>query len=193
MFKAAKALHMKHQKNQFVHDVQERCVSQLEEVQKIIERHFTKHFNKENINHIKEFITGAKRLNRKITAKEVKTAVWKMTNNKAPGKDNINVELIKYAPEEIYKEIANILNGIYERNDTRTKLGTGFLLQLLKPKKTQWPVKNLKPITLLEVILKILSKIFMNRTEDKINKHLSQSQSAYRKSRGTTNVIWAYR
>ena len=46
---------------------------------------------------------------------------------------------------------------------------------------------------MLEVIRKILSKIFMDRTEDKINKHLSQSQSAYRKSRSTTNVVWAHR
>ena len=68
-----------------------------------------------------EFITGANRLNRTITDKEVKTAVWKMTNSKALGKDNINAELIKYAPEEIYKEIANILNGVYERNDTVIK------------------------------------------------------------------------
>ena len=96
-----------------------------------------------------------------------------MTNNKAPGKDNINVELIKYAPEKIYKEFVNILNGIYERNDTGIKLGTGTLLPLRKPKKTEGPVKNLRPITLLEVIRKILSKIFMDRTEDKINKHLS--------------------
>ena len=62
-----------------------------------------KRFNKESINHIKKFSTGAKRIKRKITAKEVKTAVWNVTNNKAPGKDNINVELSKYAPEEIYK------------------------------------------------------------------------------------------
>ena len=88
-----------------------------------------------------------------MTAKEVKTAVWKMTNN------DINVELIKYAPEEIYKEIANILNGIYERNYTGIKVGTGILLQLQKPKETQGPVKNLSSITLLEVIRKILSKI----------------------------------
>ena len=152
-----------------------------------------KHFNEENINYIKNFITGAKRLKRKITANEVKTAVCKMTNNKTPGKDNINVELIKYAPEEIYKEIANILNGIYEINDTGIKLGTGILLPLEKPKKTQGPVKNLRPITLLEVIQKILSKIFMDRREDKINKHLSQSQSAYRKPRSNTDVIWAHR
>ena len=147
-----------------------------------------KHFNKENINHIKKFITGAKRLKRNITAKEVKTAFWK-----APGRDNINVELIKYAPEEIYKEIANILNGIYKRNDTGIKLGTGIPLPLQKPKKTQGPLKNLRPIILLEMIRKILSKIFMDKAEDKINKHLSQSQSAYRKSRSTTNVIWAHR
>ena len=82
MFKAVKALDMKHQKIQFVDDDQERCVSQPQEVQKIIERHFMKHFNKENINHIKKFITGARRLNRKMTAKEVKTAVWKMDNNR---------------------------------------------------------------------------------------------------------------
>ena len=46
---------------------------------------------------------------------------------------------------------------------------------------------------MLGVIQKILSKIFMDRTENKINKHLSQSQSAYRKSRSTTDVIWAHR
>ena len=116
-----------------------------------------------------------------------------MTHNKAPSKDNINVELIKYAPEEIYKEIANILNGIYERKETGIKLGTGILLPLQKPKKTQGPVKKHRPITLLERIRKILSKIFMDRTEDKINKHLSQSQKAYRKSRSTTDVIWVHR
>ena len=158
-------------------------MSQPQEFQKIVEQHFMKHFNKENLNHTKKFITGAKRLNRKITAKGVKTAVWKMTNNKALRKDNINVELLKYAPEEIYKEITNILNGIYWRNDTGIKLRTGFLLPLKKP----------RPITLLQVIREMLSKIFRKRTEDKINKHLSQLQSTYRKSRSTTDVIWARR
>ena len=123
----------------------------------------------------------------------MKTVVCKMINSKAPGKDTINVELIKYEPEEIYWEIANIMNGIYERNDTGIKLGTGILLPLQKPRKTQGPVKNLRPITLLQVIRKIPSKIFMDRTEDKINKHLSQLQSAYRKSRSITDVICTHR
>ena len=33
----------------------------------------------------------------------------------------------------------------------------------------------------------------MDKTEDKINKHLPQSLSAYRKSRSTTDVTWAHR
>ena len=60
MFKAANALHMKHQKIHFVHDDQERYVSQPKEVQKIIEQHFMKHFNKESINHFKKFNNGTK-------------------------------------------------------------------------------------------------------------------------------------
>ena len=60
-----------------------------------------------------------------------------MANNKAPGKDNINIELIKYAPEEVHQEIWKILNGISETNNEEVKLGTGVLLPTPKSKKTQ--------------------------------------------------------
>ena len=123
---------------------------------------------------IEIFITPPKRLNNMITTKEVTKAVQKMANNKAPGKDNINLEVIKYAPDEVHQEISKIPNGIFETNNEEIKLGTGVLLPLPKPKKTQEPMKNLRPMTLLEVIRKMFSKIFKNRTADKINRYLSQ-------------------
>ena len=123
---------------------------------------------------IEIFIIPPKRLNNMITTKEVTKAVQKMANNKAPGKDNINLEVIKYTPEEVHQEISKILNGIFETNNEEIKLGTGVLLPLPKPKKTQEPMNILRPMTLLEVIRKIISKIFKNRTEDKINRYLSQ-------------------
>ena len=55
--------------------------------------------------------------------------VQKMANNKAPGKDNINVELI-------HQEIRKILNEIFETKNEEVKLGTRVLLPLPKPKKT---------------------------------------------------------
>ena len=132
MFKAAKVLYIKYQRVQFVHVKQERCVSKPQEIQKITETHFKNHFKIDNTNPIEKFITPHKRLNNMITAKE---AVQKMANNKVPVKDNINVKLIKYAPEEIHQEISKILNGIFETNSEEVKLGTGLLLPLPKPKK----------------------------------------------------------
>ena len=89
--------------------------------------------------------------------------------------------------------MSKILNAIFEINNEEVKHGTGVLLALPKPKKMQGPVKNIWSITLLEVIRKSISKIFMNRTEGKTNRYLPQSQSAYRESRGTTDIIWAHR
>ena len=47
-----------------------------------------------------------------------------------------------------------ILNGIFETNNEEVKPGTGALLPLPKPKKIQGQVKDQRPITLLEAIIK---------------------------------------
>ena len=93
----------------------------------------------------------------------------------------------------MHEEISTILNDIFRLNDEEIKIGTGIFLPMPKPKKPRGPVKNLRPITLLEIIRKILSKIFINRTEKKIDNYISKSQSAYRKSRSTTDIVWAHR
>ena len=128
MFKAAKVLYNKHQRVQFVHEEQELCVSQPQEIQKIIEKHFKNHFKKPNTNPIAKFISLLKRLNKMIAAKEVTKTVQKMADKKAPGKDNINAELIKHA-------FSKIRNGIFENNNEEVKLGARVLLPLPKPKR----------------------------------------------------------
>ena len=135
MFKAAKVMYTKHQRVRFAHDEQGQCISQPQEIQKIIEKVFKNLFKKDNTNPIEKFITPPKRRNNMITAKEVAKTVQKMANNKAPGKDNINVKLIKYEEEEVHQEISKILNGIFETNNEEVKLETGVLLPLPKPKK----------------------------------------------------------
>ena len=39
----------------------------------------------------------------------------------------------------------------------------------------------------------MLSNIVLERTNDKTKKYLSQSQSAYREFRSTSDIVWAYR
>ena len=114
-----------------------------------------------------------------------------MKNNKAPGKDNIPIELIKYAPRSIHKEIYIAINNIYEKHE---EVDTeGILVPLPKPPpKPEGTSKNLRPIT-SNVFRKILSRMVTERIKPKLNEHLPQSQSAYRNGRSTTDIVWAYR
>lgn len=77
MFKAAKVLHTKHQRIQFVHDEKQRCTSQPQQIQNIIEKHFNNHFNKNNLRSVTKFLTPPKKFNKMITAEEVRKAVMK--------------------------------------------------------------------------------------------------------------------
>ena len=45
-----------------------------------------------------------------LTADEIKKASKGLKNGKSPGIDNLHAEFIKYAPDEIYQNIAEIYN-----------------------------------------------------------------------------------
>ena len=93
----------------------------------------------------------------------------------------------------MFEKIAQFLNGIFEyHNNINT--GSGLLVPLQKPPpKKKGPVKNLRPVNLLLVIRKVLSKIALSRSEKQIDEHLSHSQAVYRKWRSTTDIVWSYR
>ena len=51
----------------------------------------------------------------------------------------------------------------------------------------------MRPVTLLDVPRKILSKILITRSDVALNNYIAQSQSAYRRGRSTGDVLWAFR
>ena len=193
MFKAMKKVDRKGFENPVVHDKENKNVTDPEQMYEIINEHFKKQFYDENAEMIERFIGEARRLNRPITKQEVIKAIQKMANNKAAGKDNISVELLKYAPDIVIEKITQFLNEIFEIHQN-IDTGASELVPLQKPPpKKKGPVKNLRPINLLPVIRKVLSKIALGRSGKQIGQHLSHSQSAYREYRSTTDIIWAYR
>ena len=139
------------------------------------------------------FINNPTPLDKPISEEEVKNAIRGMSNNKATGEDGIPVELIKYGPKSLITEIAKILNNVIEKHEDTINVGTSILLPIQKPGKPIGPLKNLRPINLLNVIRKILSVITLTRIKDKINLYISPSQSAYRNNRSTTDIILAHR
>ena len=99
MFKAAKNLNRRSLQNQFVHDSENKRVTDPQEIHNIIREHFKDHFNNPAHQVVEPFVGPPRTLAKPIKPDEVRTAVKRMTNNRAPGHDNISVELLKYSPD----------------------------------------------------------------------------------------------
>ena len=140
---------------------------------------------------VSAFVGKPKKLNKPITNKEVTRSIEKLNNNRAAGADRISAELVKYALVEVHRFIREIINDVLE-NHSDIDLGRGILVALQKPGKPKGPVKNLRPVILLLIIRKIISKITLERIKPYNESYFSHSQSAYRSNRNTSDVVWAH-
>ena len=116
-----------------------------------------------------------------------------MKNNKAPGEDGIQGELLKYAPEDVNLILCNIYNDMFETHKDEINMGKSDLLAIPKPNKEKGPIKNLRPINLLNCGRKVFSLITLNRIQPKVENFLSSSQAAYRPKRSTGDIVWAHK
>ena len=126
-----------------------------------------------------------------FTPTEIKNAVQNLINNKSPGNDEIPIELIKFAPAEVFDKISKIYNQVAITGEYPKELTQGLLCALQKPGKSKGPPQNLRPIILLSVLRKILSVCLMKRIGTRINAEIPPSQAAYRKGRSTTEHVFS--
>ena len=120
-------------------------------------------------------------------------ALTKMSNQKSPGKDNIPAELLKNTPNNVYQQISMIMNNTFSEHEPND-FCICILFPLPKPNKPKGAVKSLRPIILLEISRKIISKILLNRIQPKVTTYLSKSASAYRIGRySTARIVWTYK
>ena len=176
-----------------VHDTKGRSVHQPSMKYNIVKQHFEKQFYDETKPMITSHVGDPQPLARKIEPSEIKNAVKRASNNKAPGEDEIQIDLIKYAPENVFVEIANILNEAIETRNSTIELGKSILMPIPKPGKAEGPPKHLRPLNLLNCIRKILSTVTLNRIRKKVDGYISHTQAAYRNNRSTTDIVWAHR
>lgn len=90
----------------------------------------------------------------------------------------------------VYDEIVVIFNTMAETGEHPSEIKTGVLIPLPKPGKAKGPVENLRPITLLSVLRKILAISLIDRIGEKIDACIPLSQAAYRGGRSTTEQVF---
>ena len=104
-----------------------------------------------------------------ITEKECIEAIKSMKNGKSPGSDGINAEFYKIFWNEIKNDLINSLNYSFQ-HDSLSQLQSQSLITLIpKPNKDLSLLSNWRPISLLNVDYKILSKIIANRIKLVLN------------------------
>ena len=178
------------QENLVVEDKNKKIAATEEEQVKIVSEYFKKMLAPEGKeSNILEF--PPHKMVTPFTADEITKAAKKLKNGKRPGPDNVELELIKYAPTELHKEIATIFNKVAETGEPVTELVLGLLRPLQKPGKSKGPPENLRPIILLSVLRKILTICLIDRTWDRLKQHIPPDQAAYQPARGTTEQVFA--
>ena len=148
-------------------------------------------FNEENKQSFEDI--KPEKMKMPFSKEEVIKAVNSLKNNKSPGPDNISAEQLKHCPDIIYQHIADIFNEIAETGSYPEEINKGILIPLQKPGKEKGKVENLRPIILLNMIRKILSKIILDRIITKLDNEIPITQSAYRKGRGTTENVFTFK
>ena len=113
-----------------------------------------------------------------ITVPEVRTAVLRCGNNKSPGPDCLPAEFYKEFLDLIDTELAAVLNEAADNGELPPSMLLGEITLLYK-KKDPRDVRNYRPITLLNVDYKILTKVLGARIAATLDSIISSPQTGF--------------
>lgn len=113
-----------------------------------------------------------------FTEPEIERAVMQLANHKASGPDGLPNEFIKNYWQEIKSEICRILDDFYENRLDLNLFNEAKIVLIPKiesPKNTS----DFKPISVLNLIPKLISKILSNRLRLVLPELISANQTAF--------------
>ena len=111
---------------------------------------------------------------------------------KAPGPDNISLELIKHGGSPLKTRIFLLLLRIWEKEEVPSNLRDANVVTIYK-KWDKSVCGNYRGISLLSITGKILARILLNRLLTVSEEILPESQCGFRANRGTIDMIFSAR
>lgn len=136
--------------------------------------------------------TNAENDNDTPTAEDVRNAILRMKNNRAPGEDGIVSELLKYGGEAVVTSLTDIIKEVWKTEKMPTPWSTGIICPIHK-KGDVGRCENYRGITLLDTAYKVLTTIINNKIKEQSNKKIGEYQCGFREGRGTTDQLFVVR
>ena len=115
-----------------------------------------------------------------------------MKNNKAAGPDGINMELLKWLPDEMMPHLLYVLNTWWDSGQGPTDITHARVASIYK-KGNPAKQENYRPISLLCSLYKVMTAIIQTRLEHGIENEIQPTQYGFRRGRSTINAVHAIR
>ncbi|XP_022024281.1 uncharacterized protein LOC110924594 [Helianthus annuus] len=123
-------------------------------------------------------VSEASMLEQPFSVEEIKDAVWECDGDRAPGPDGFNFKFIKKCWSGLQVDIVKMFNTFFEEGSLNKSCTSSFIALIPKVKDPSSPV-DFRPISLIGVINKIISKVLVNRLKRVLGKLISEHQSAF--------------
>jgi hypothetical protein len=117
-------------------------------------------------------------LTKEFTVEEFKAAVFSMHSDKAPGPDGLNPAFYKRFWDLCGYEVFTTSKQWLQRGRFPPQLNNTNIV-LIPKVDNPTSMKDLRPISLCNVIYKIISKVLANRLKPLLNRYISLEQSAF--------------
>lgn len=124
-----------------------------------------------------------------ITYEELKTTLASFKNKKSPGTDNINIELFKYAPDEVMIRFLDILNICWRTYRIPNSWKEALICPVFK-KGNRKECNNYRGISLLNTAYKIYAKIITRRLNTISEVLINGVQHGFRRGRSCSDCVF---
>ena len=114
---------------------------------------------------------------------EVLEVLKNMKNNKSPESDGFTAEFYKFFWNDLKTYIMSAIHCIYRKKELPISQRLGIISCLPKGDKPRQFLKNWRPITLLNVLYKMISGCISNRLKYILDSIISDTQSGFIKGR----------
>ena len=124
-----------------------------------------------------------------IMQDEIRAVIRK---GKAAGEDGIVIEMIEATGEFGIRKITDLVNRIYESGYIPNAMRESAFVAIPKKSGVLECSKH-RTISIISQLGKVLLRVIMNRLRGKINERVLEEQNRFRKGKGTTNAIFAFK
>ncbi|XP_071685378.1 uncharacterized protein [Lolium perenne] len=124
--------------------------------------------------------------------KEIEDVVKNLPNDKSPGPDGFNNEFVKCCWSIIAPDIKKLISDFHAGSISLESINSSYITLVPKTENPLTP-GDFRPISLLNCVLKIITKLLANRLQDIILSLVHKNQYGFLKKRSIQDCLgWAF-